>query len=302
VINEVLDAEGPQLVVLNGDLITGTNAYVLNSTTTLDQITAPLVECGLTWASTYGNHDSAFNLSRLDILVRERTYPNARTSQMVFRTECGVSNYYLPVYLYDYNTSSAPSLLLWFFDSRGGQKFQQLDSQGSMISEPDWVDQSVVNWFQKTNTQLSTQYGKAIPSLAFVHIPTNASRVLQTEVGVDPHRQPGIINADNVLSGQAQGWCAEGSNESCSNGGQDFPFMEAIATTPGLMAVFSGHDHEDSWCYRWAGLLPGMSMPGNGVNLCFDQHSGYGGYGTWIRGSRQVLVTEEMLSDLAFET
>ena len=45
-----------------------------------------------------------------------------------------------------------------------------------------------------------------------------------------------------------------------------------------------------------------MAVNGSGVNLCFGQHSGYEGYGTWIRGSRQVLVTEEMLRDLAVET
>jgi hypothetical protein len=300
--NKVLDAESPQLVVLNGDLITGTNTYLLNSSAKIDQMVAPLVEHNLTWASTYGNHDSAFNLSRLNILARERRYPNARTSQMVFGADCGVSNYYLPVYPTNCTTSACtPTLFLWFFDSRGGEKFQQLTAKGSTISQPDWVHPSVVDWFTETKTQLTTQYGKSIPSLAFVHIPTNASRALQTELGVDPNRQPGINN-DNILSGQAQGWYTEGSNQACTYGGQDVPFMQAIASTPGLTALFSGHDHGDSWCYRWAGLLPGMTVNGSGVNICFGQHSGYGGYGTWIRGSRQVLVTEEMLRDLAVET
>lgn len=42
--------------------------------------------------------------------------------------------------------------------------------------------------------------------------------------------------------------------------------MEAIVTTPGLMAVFSGHDHGDTWCYRWVKRLPGMTVEGNGVS------------------------------------
>jgi len=78
--------------------------------------------------------------------------------------------------------------------------------------------------------------------------------------------------------------------------------MEAITTTPGLMAVFSGHDHGDTWCYKWDTLLPGMSVKGNGINLCFGQHTGYGGYGSWTRGSRQVFVTEAMLEDLEIDT
>jgi hypothetical protein len=45
-----------------------------------------------------------------------------------------------------------------------------------------------------------------------------------------------------------------------------------------------------------------MPIKGNGINLCFGQHSGYGGYGNWIRGSRQVLVTEANLPDYVAET
>ena len=45
-----------------------------------------------------------------------------------------------------------------------------------------------------------------------------------------------------------------------------------------------------------------MTVKGNGVNLCFGQHSGYGGYGDWTRGSRQILVTESMLADLEIDT
>lgn len=38
-----------------------------------------------------------------------------------------------------------------------------------------------------------------------------------------------------------------------------------------------------------------MNLTGNGVNLCFSRHSGYGGYGEWLRGSRQILLNEKHL-------
>lgn len=41
--------------------------------------------------------------------------------------------------------------------------------------------------------------------------------------------------------------------------------MGAITSTPGLMAMFSGHDHGNTWCYRWDGMLPGMTVKGNGI-------------------------------------
>lgn len=31
--------------------------------------------------------------------------------------------------------------------------------------------------------------------------------------------------------------------------------------------------------------------------MCFGQRTGYGGYGSWARGSRQVLVSEEGLAE-----
>ncbi|KAI9172358.1 putative inactive purple acid phosphatase [Paramyrothecium foliicola] len=302
VLNKVLDFDRPNLVVLNGDLITGENAYLDNSTAVVDQMVEPMVSRGLPWASTYGNHDSQYDLSPEAILEREHMFPGARTRRMVWSREAGVTNYYLPVYAPECaDCSCAPELILWFFDSRGGFYFQERNGDGSHVGRPNWVDFSVVNWFRETNAKLVAKHGKAIPSLAFVHIPTHASRVFQ-ETGVHPNRQPGI-NDDNPLADQAQGWCPDGRNDgSCQYGGQDIPFMQALTETPGLMGLFSGHDHGDTWCYKWDALLPGMTVAGNGVNLCFGQHSGYGGYGNWIRGAREVRVSREALKDLAFQS
>lgn len=299
--NRVLNAESQQLVVFNGDLITGENTFLENSTHYIDRIVEPLVSRNLPWASTYGNHDGQYNLSGQDILARERQFSNAKTTQMVFGEGIGTTNYYLPVYGSNctYN-SCTPELLLWFFDSRGGIEFQQ--SGDSNEPRPNWVEESVVDWFKNTSTSLSNVHNKTIPSLAFVHHPTNASQAFQTQDGVDSNRQPGV-NDDWPIHGQAEGWCKDGTHrDDCSYGGQDVPFMEAISSTLGLMAVFSGHDHGITWCYKWDTMIQSMTVAGNGVNLCFGQHTGYGGYGTWARGSRQVLVTEAMLQNLEVET
>jgi len=304
--NRVLESESQQLIVLNGDLITGDDTFLENSTHYMDQIVEPLVSRGLSWASTYGNHDGQNNLSGTDLLARERQWPNSRTTQMVFGDDVGTTNYYLPVYgkecTFKLNKTCTPELLLWFFDSRGGWEFQQKNASGDLVARQDWVDEKVVDWFKNTSTSLSQLHNKTFPSLAFVHEPTNASKALQMQHGVDPNRQPGI-NDDVPLGGQADGWCPDGSNgDECGYGGQDVPFMHALATTPGLMAVFSGHDHGITWCYKWDKTIKSLTVAGNGVNLCFGQHTGYGGYGTWTRGSRQILLTEAMLENFEAET
>lgn len=393
VMNSVLDAEpSTNLVVLNGDLITGENTFKENSTTYIDRIVEPMVRRGLTWASTYGNHDSAFNLSREGLFEEEKKWLSSRTGRMVVTTneeEAGVTNYYLPVYparcennnnmnpkvvqrrgaarqqpwyyrwtflknlvninnnintnLYpnqkqtasDGDDCDTPALILWFFDSRGGTKYQQRHPKtGQLLSEPNWVHQSVVDWFKSTSASIATKAGGGfgadgkgrriiIPSIGFVHIPTNASLALQQGGqqggGVDAHRQPGI-NDDQPLSQQGQGWCANdgesAAGEGCDYGEQDVPFMEAIASVPGMMALFSGHDHGNTWCYRWDGKVPSVQQKdegegegegnghghGRGIDLCFGQHTGYGGYGSWIRGSRQIIVDQEGLEEFAIRT
>lgn len=40
-----------------------------------------------------------------------------------------------------------------------------------------------------------------------------------------------------------------------------------------------------------------MTVAGNGIFTCFGRHTGYGGYGTWTRGSRQILLREATLND-----
>ncbi|PHH64409.1 hypothetical protein CDD81_4630 [Ophiocordyceps australis] len=299
VMESVLEHESPDVVVFNGDLITGENAFAANSTVYIEQMVAPLVKRGLRWASTYGNHDYDYNISGEQILKRERQWRNSLTQSMVPGRKAGVSNYYLAVFPPDCEhgeqCGQAPELILWFFDSRGGFYRGELDANGNRVGQPGWVDTRAVEWFQATNARLRASFGRTIPSLAFVHIPTNASLALQEQRGVDSHRQPGI-NLDRPLAQQALGWCADGTNApGCYYGGQDVPFMQALTTTPGLVALFSGHDHGDSWCYRWDGLVPGMTVAGNGLNLCFGQHSGYGGYGDWIRGARHISVSRQTL-------
>lgn len=55
VMKTVLDNEAPQLVVVNGDFITGENTFKENSTDYVDEIVSPLVARNLPWASTYGS-------------------------------------------------------------------------------------------------------------------------------------------------------------------------------------------------------------------------------------------------------
>lgn len=295
----MLDYDPPDLVVLNGDLITGDSTFLENSTHYLDQIVAPICERNLTWASTYGNHDHSHNSTGEAIYEREQTFSNSRTQKMVTGDDAGTSNYYLPVYPSNCTAAQCtPELIMWFFDSRGGSEVYADD-------QPNWVDESVVTWFNETSTGLVIKYKKVIPSLAFVHIPPNAAIKLPLALGLNPNHQPGISNeaADNSL-GQAAGFCSDGSYgpSTCSYGGQDEAFMRALVSTDGIMGLFFGHDHGNTYCYRWDSEVSTMDIKGNGISLCYGQHSGYGGYSDWIRGGRQIVVSQDKLKDFVVDT
>ncbi|KAF2671601.1 Metallo-dependent phosphatase [Microthyrium microscopicum] len=280
VMNNVLDYESQDLVVLNGDLITGENTHFENSTKYLDIIVAPLVDRGLTWASTYGNHDRAYNLSQTKLYKAEKKYSGSLTQRMVRNPKAGITNYVLEVY-----SRGELAMLLWFFDSYGGREYQKLAKNGSDIGLTQFVHPDVANWLSHTSSKYKRRYKRAIPSLGFVHIPTYATAAFQ-KTGVDPHKEPGI-NDDDPLAPQSIFWD--------QYTGEDVPFMKALLQTEGLMAVFSGHDHGDDWCHRWDRKYPDMDLKGNGIFLCFGRHTGYGGYGKWTRGSRQIRVNTESL-------
>jgi Calcineurin-like phosphoesterase len=131
VMNTILNIENTDLVVLNGDLITGENTHYHNSTKYFDIIVGPMVQRGIPWASAYGNHDHQYNLSTEKLLAREQLYPKlSLTRDMVRDADAGTSNYVLPVF--GSSSQAVPEVLLWFFDSRGGRNYQKTGDAGYM--------------------------------------------------------------------------------------------------------------------------------------------------------------------------
>ena len=149
---QVLSQEQPDFVILNGDLITGENTFAFNSTGYVDQIVAPLVEGGYSWASTYGNHDSKYNLSREALYAEEKRYVGAYTEHGPAGTD-GVTNYVLPVFpSKTMGSSQTPVALLWFFDSRGGSEYQSLPANVDNID--NYVSDGTVSWYRSAQANL----------------------------------------------------------------------------------------------------------------------------------------------------
>ncbi|KAF2268384.1 Metallo-dependent phosphatase [Lojkania enalia] len=304
VLNTLLDNDRPNLAVLNGDLITGEDTYSHNNTAYLDQLLGPLIQRNVPWASTYGNHDHQRTLSGSSLLAREKERgPKLSYTESMLpgnESKIGTTNYYVPIYSSTGGGNPTLVLLLWFFDSRGGRAYNQTKPDGTDVPTGGWVDQDVINWFNAEKMGMQQAFKRTIPSLVFVHIPTHASWSFQQKVGIDPNTEPGINDEGVAPQGDA---CDEQGK--CSYAGLDSPFMKSLVETDGLIAVFSGHDHGLDWCMKWSATEP---LPendpgtGNDVFMCFGRHTGYGGYGTWTRGARQIVLYEEDLGKKEVET
>lgn len=292
VMNAVLDAEDAiDLVVLNGDLITGENTFKENSSDYLYQIVTPMRDRNIPWASTYGNHDSKFNLSRENIFQAEKNFSLSLTQRMGPGLP-GVTNYYLMVQ----SSNGDPVAVLWFFDSRGGSSYQHDPSNQDDI--PNWVANETVQWFTSTSQQIRSQHG-LLPGIAFVHIPPHPYLAAQQD-GLDPARFPGI-NEDVPVAIQGEGH-------------DDDAFVKALKQEQSVHSVYVGHDHGNSWCGLWPSTSTKERLQRKpdddedeeddadpnyrgGPFLCFSRHTGYGGYGQWDRGARIVQLSFEDRND-----
>jgi hypothetical protein len=224
------------------------------------------VKHNVRWSSTYGNHDSQFNLSREALFKEEYKYFLSYTQHSPVGIP-GITNYYLPLYAQEKDCNGTPIAILWFFDSQGGAEFQ---APAGSQNIPNWVEPSIAGWFLAEQAMLKKKWGKSLPSLAFVHIPPTAFLTVQNNLlanaGEESIHFPGL-NDDVPLAAEGDGM-------------QNVPFMQALVNTPGLHSVFSGHDHGDSWCANWPNVA-GVVNNGCTPHLCFCKHTGYGGYGNW---------------------
>ncbi|KAJ6483253.1 Metallo-dependent phosphatase [Mycena sanguinolenta] len=286
----VLRKEDPDYIVFNGDLITGDYTFRENSTLLIDQIMAPLIEAEVPFSSTHGNHDNQVNITHLQEIQREQEIAPSlcytRAAPPGVGGAGGPGNYWVPIY--DTLTDNAPSLILWFFDSRGG-----VSPTGTSL--PDWVDVSVASWIAHETALMDAAWG-APPrgALAFVHIAPHAIQALQPplnsslDLGLndDPLGGGSVQDSNSIPDDEPSPPDVNADMDddlSISAAARDAPFWTALGTIPNLHVVISGHAHGNEWCTA-------APTDSGEPRFCFNKHSGYGGYDKpgWGQGVRNV--------------
>lgn len=154
-INEVLNAENPNLVMFTGDIIYGKPAEK-GMRTVLEQVSKRKIP----FAVTFGNHDDEQGLSREELLKIIQHIPYSLTSTT--KGISGTTNFILPIKSSDGQKNAE---ILYIFDSHSY-------SQIKGVRGYDYIDFNQIQWYRENSSKYTqTNGGTPLPSLAFFHTP-----------------------------------------------------------------------------------------------------------------------------------
>jgi hypothetical protein len=156
--DRVLDAERPDLVVLTGDVLDGARAT--DASAAWRAAVAPIVSRDLPWAAVFGNHDDEGTAKREALLAIQRSLPGCRTRRGP-RSLPGIGNYVLRVAGSRSRSRSAAHLC--FLDSHAYAP----DGAGTYA----WITHEQVSWYRRTAARRRAGRSEPLPALAFFHIP-----------------------------------------------------------------------------------------------------------------------------------
>lgn len=257
-VKEMLDAEKPDFVIHTGDIVFGEPAGA-----SAREILQPLVDRGIPFAVTLGNHDSDFDLSRPEIYEVLRNIPgNVNTPDDSSLNGC--SN--------DILTLSGPDGIerVFYLVDSGNR-----DYPGGTKSW-GYVHSDQIEWYRTASRALTERNaGKPVPAIVFQHIPVPEFNQALYDSGKKARFMVGNIGE-------------EPASPKFNSG--EFLAMREIGD---VQAMVCGHDHNNDFVMLWQGFyfiygrFSGCStvyndLKPNGARI-FEFTSGDPGFRTWVR-------------------
>lgn len=217
-INEVLDAERPDLVIFTGDVI-----YSAPADSGMVQVLEQVSKRKLPFVVTFGNHDDEQGLSRQQLYDIIRKVPGCL---MPDRGTASSPDYALTV-----KSSSNPqkdAAVLYCMDSRSYSPLKDVKGYA-------WLTFDQVNWYRQQSAAFTAQNGgQPIPALAFFHIPV-------------PEYHEAVADENSTIRGTRM-------EEACApriNSGM----FAAMKEGGDVMGIFVGHDHDNDYAVMWKNIL-----------------------------------------------
>jgi hypothetical protein len=208
---EVIRAERPDLIVLTGDVVTGCDSD--DPIRSFREAVEVVEASGIPWALVYGNHDTEAKVTRDEMTDVVLGYANTVTEAGPAELP-GRCNYVLEVADRDGNAAAA----LYFLDS------------GNLSAVPgvegyDWIRREQINWYVETSRRLAARNGGTpFPALAFFHIPLPEYRTVW-ELSKARGNKFEDVYCPPVNSG----------------------FFAALVEMGDVMGTFVGHDHVNDY-------------------------------------------------------
>ncbi len=244
---EVLDAEKPDLVVYTGDVI-----FAKPAAKALDRALEPVIERGIPFAVTWGNHDDEQDMTRAELSA----YIKDMKGNLTSHTEgiSGQTNYTLSVKSSDGRRDAA---VLYIFDSHSYSKIERVKGY-------DWIKHDQVAWYIEQGKAFTAKNGGSpLPALAFMHIPLPEMRDMTQNQNI------------YMVGTRKEMVCAPEINTGLAS---------AMLSAGDVMGVFVGHDHVNDYVVDWYGILMGYGRFTGGKTVYHDIPQG--------NGARVIELTE----------
>jgi len=265
-LNEVLDAEKPDLVIFTGDVVTG-KPYQKG----LELVTEPVIKRSIPWALVYGNHDEEQDLSRAELSALIDKQPYFAGNMKKIKNVTGYGNYVIEI---KGRSGNKPEALLYCMDSRAYSTLKPT------VEGYGWFAFDQVAWYRRTSEKYTAQNGgNPLPSLAFFHIPLPEYRQF------DQYKGP-------KEGGKLEDECAPEVNSGM--------FLSMLEKGD-VMGTFVGHDHINDYIFnyygialaygRFSGSKTTYTEMKNGVRVIeLTEHER--GFRTWIRLNNEIVIDE----------
>ncbi|MEE2523574.1 metallophosphoesterase family protein [Pseudarthrobacter sp. J75] len=277
----VLDAEKPDFVVINGDVINGGCDTELEVKQALNHVVRPMESRQIPWAVTFGNHDE--DSAQRTGMTEDRMLEFLQSYEFNLNADSvpgltGTSNTRL---LLQSSRSKDPVFALWLIDT-GRYAPDAINGQDfAGYPDWDWVRMDQVTWYRNLSIATEQKYGKKVPSLMWGHIALHEHRNMWF-ASIDSR-----TDADHARAVAKHNIVGERNEDECP-GPFNSGLFNAFLERGDVLGYFVGHDHVNTYVGNYYGVQLGYA-PGTG----FGAYGLSGAERNRLRGARVFELNED---------
>lgn len=268
----------PDLVILTGDQIKGyAPSFFLgnrreNFEKVITRMMKPIVDAGVPFGVTFGNHDSQVGVTKAEQLEFFQTFPGCVAENEEHLP--GAATFHLPILS---SKEDKTVFNIYVVDSH----------EDAVFGGYEPIDEKQLRWYRKVRDGLAeANGGKVVPSMVFQHVPMPEFNDVLERVEKKDERAMRMFGVyenqfmrlpDEIHN--AGGILGEPPSTPEYNSGE----YEAMSERRDVIAAVVGHDHINSFVAKYGSM-----------DLIYTQSCGFNCYGNGVgRGVRVVDINEE---------